>query len=207
MTDRDAVFAVISANLNWGRPPATHAADLREIDVRMEKVWLEDYAVLTQETLVGGQRERAWLHGVTAIRKGSLLGSLDRLGFRIRFRRIVWRLVEVPTIGRVKVVCVHMPPRRMGPLYAVYAFRLRRLLSKSNAPWIVGGDWNVRLSRDPAQLRKTFGGDWRGPRIDGFHVHPKLAPYVRDVESIPRPKRFDNHPFVILTLGPKKEKS
>lgn len=203
--DDPPLFAVATANLNYGRDPESHAADIQELDARLAKMWVVQWVLLTVETVIGPAREAIWLRHVHALRKGSLLGSVDRLGFRIRLRRIRWRLLQVPEIGRVKVIVVHMPPRRYRPLYAVYAMRLRRLLAKSGAPWVVGGDWNVQLEDDPAELRKTFGGDWFGPRIDGFHVHPALVDYVHTEHAIDRPKRNDNHPFVILTFGPKKE--
>lgn len=185
------------ANLNFGRSADAHHADVEEM--RSEGAAI----ICTQEdNRVDGRRERITLgRSVQRDKRGSFPAFLDRRGFKIRFRRLVWADVDLPGIDMVRVFVWHAPPRRMGPLAAVAAAILRRHLARSPYPWIVAADWNHFLRNDPCGLGGRFGAEFYGDGIDGFAVHRDLVQFVDRSWHIDRPMRGDGHPFTFLKLS------
>jgi hypothetical protein len=132
--------------------------------------------------------------------------SLSVAGIQARY--FPWMDVKLPWLSeRVRVVSVHQPPKRM-PQYLKDDYRatLRAFLQTSPHPWIVGGDWNMRLVLDPCGLTQAFNARWYGSGIDGFAVHPHLARYVggdggrKILVGEIRPHNRDGHPLVYLRL-------
>ena len=196
-----------STNVNHGRPINAVLADLETIaaDKGVRVICVQEVAgpVLLDGWQAfqpaGGPEAILVRSGVTVLGHGSILSTLDKLGQKIRWRRFVW--VDVATEdGSVRVVCGHMPPRRMGVLYPIFARRLRRLLSNSPRPWLVAGDWNRRRDEDPARLKADLGATWAGSRIDLWAIHPSLKDMVAGVSEVQDPNRHDDHPVVTIRL-------
>jgi hypothetical protein len=112
--------------------------------------------------------------------------------------------------GVVCVIDAHRPPRRntlLARLGPGADFRLRRVIRRARRRgrmWAVGGDWNQRITTDPAGLRAKFGAVWLGHRIDGWAVCPLLDKHISHVTVDPD-GRADDHDVVYLTIT--KEKS
>jgi hypothetical protein len=212
------------ANLNFGRS-ADHNNDVRRmadegadvislIELRrpMFSHKFETYQPSRIDGDVGGEAILV-KRGRRIVGRSKRQASLSLFGHAIGWRQILGVTLHAPELDApfdlIAVITVHMPPLRMrGPLYAAYALRLRHRLRRLNAkriPWIVFGDWNWLIDNDPARLRLNFGAKWLGKRIDGAAVHPKLAPHVRNWTTWQPPGRNDSHPYVYVTLGPKKE--
>lgn len=209
-------------NLNFGRA-AHHGADVERMAVKGADVicLLELRRLIVADGFETFQPDRrdgdVGGEGILVKNDRRILGrtkrqaSLSLFGQAIGWRQILGVTLDAaelddPRFDRLAVLAVHMPPLRMrGPLYAAYAMRLRRRLSRLNAkgiPWIVFGDWNWLLRDDPAKLKATFGSRWCGQRIDGAAIHPKLVPHVTDWSTFQPQGRGDNHPYVYVRLGP-----
>lgn len=182
-----------TANLNFGRSAGAHRRDVQTMREAGAVV------IATQEDNRGKHRERVGVR-MRTIRSGSVLASLSRHGYRIRLRRFAWADVDLRGLPMIRVVSVHMPPRRMPLLVPIYARRLRRLIRRTPHPVLAGGDWNRLLRNDPAGLVATFGGRWHGEGIDGWWVPPELVLDVSRVRCVDQRHRNDGHPFVYLTL-------
>lgn len=147
----------------------------------------------------------AWKKNRRVFRTGAPLASASTRGARMRLRRFPWINVYFPGIGIVRVISIHMPPKRYrGILYSVYAWNLRRILRNSRHPWLAGGDWNWFINEDPANLRKVFGAKWYGERIDGWAVHPDLVKHIEKFWVVLPPERKDRHRQVHLVFNPNK---
>jgi endonuclease/exonuclease/phosphatase family metal-dependent hydrolase len=148
--------------------------------------------------------ERVFANGIHPVKRGNPLGALTKLGQRIRLRHLPWALFDVPGLGLVMVICVHMPPRRMvrSGLYALYAATVRRLARKAKRKgWhaVALGDWNQQRDEDPADMVATFGGEFVGARIDLAWVSPSLLPHVAKVTT--GPLHHDDHRTIWVRLG------
>lgn len=196
------------ANLNWSLPAPHQRGQLaiirEEADVIAACEMIVEGKAREWKVNRPSQEALLWRATVAVLRTGAKVAAWHRRGVRIRRRRFVWADVEDPDLDRVvRVVVAHMPTRRGGAhriLGPIYAARLRDLLGHSPHPWIVGGDWNQRLTDDPAKLHAKFGAVWYGQRIDGWAVHRKLADDVADMRPVLDPDRRDAHPVVYLTL-------
>lgn len=184
------------ANLDQFRPASAQAADFAV---------LSEGSDVTAVVEWGATSEQAIFTRLPKLRTRSVLSSRRKFGNRIRNRHFRAVRVHPEGLPAFWVVVVHMPPKRMqvrGPLYVAYSRNLRRFLRSLPGPKVVVGDWNKRVSRDPAGLRRAFGGRWYGSRIDGAWVHPALVPHVPagGWREVPQPERTDRHPFCFLTL-------
>ena len=188
-------------NLNFGRSHAKQRADVRRLHKRAQIVAQQEVRFLWWCS------ERVSTRGLQVLRRGTPLAARSRHGQKIGWRRMPWKLVAIPGVGRTMVVSVHMPPRRMhrSGLYEAYAKTLHRLLARANRKgwhWIVLGDWNKRRTEDPAHLTAAFGATWVGARIDLAAVSPSLRDHLGRVRVEHDPTRRDGHPQVLVNLNP-----
>lgn len=127
----------------------------------------------------------------------------DAAGLNQRF--YPWADVIIPNVATVRVPSVHMPPRRdglevrQGPKADSNLRVVVRRARWRGVQWMPGGDWNERLSNDPAELNQRLNGQWRGHRIDGFCVSPRLAKHVRSTIVAPN-GRNDNHDVIYVNI-------
>lgn len=193
------MFTIASINLNFGRKPKTQRAEVKGLLANAD-------VVAAQEVRFGGlwSEEVIAAPGVKVKRQGFRVATLNRLGQRIRFRRHRWKVVHVPGIGKVRVISVHMPPRRMqaSGLYEGYTASLHHVIRRAKARgemFVVVGDFNKTRKEDPARLRAEFGVSYYGALIDLFAVDPALVPHVKRVEC--GPVRWDGHQIIQLSLA------
>lgn len=205
-----------TANLNFGRKPETHNADLKYIADQGATIILgqelDPAARLPKWDVVGADHdERVLVDWRLKIeRSGERLSALSRFGERIGWRVFAWADVDVPGVDTIRFVSVHQPPRRMTRvLFNAYARRLRRLLRRADRrgiPWVAGGDWNAYIRDDPCDLHRLIKARWYGERIDGFAVSPSLQAHIGTWSDESR-LRPDGHQIQFLEITPKKEKS
>lgn len=180
------------ANLDQYRPAKAQAADLAVLRDTSDVTAVVEWSRLSQQ--------RFW-SDLPILSSCSIRSAWNSRGHRIRARR--FRAIKVHPTGLPEfwVVVAHMPPKRMwGPLYWAYARRLRGFVRDLGGEKVVWGDWNKRTRRDPARLRRTFGGVWYGSRIDGCWVSRGLVKHIAAYREVPQPERNDRHPFCYLTL-------
>lgn len=200
---------VVNVNFDFGRSLEAQVKDLDEIrdtgiDVlagqegifrgrRLGRGWKVNRPNDPEQGAPGGPF-LAWKSSIKSWRTGAPLASVSTRGAKMRLRRFPWAHIYFEGIGIVKVVSIHMPPKRYrGILYKIYAFNLRRLLRNSKFPWIAGGDWNWFIEDDPADLHKKLNAKWIGQRIDGWAISPELADKVDKFWIIVPPERKDRH--------------
>lgn len=193
--------SLATLNLNYGRKRAPQQADVDRARADI---------IATQEDVRGIWRERVDVprprpDGLRVVRRGRVRANRHPYGYEIRRRWFPWALVQIPDVGRVYVVSVHMPPARMAGLYPVFTDNLHRLLDRfeDEHPWVVGGDWNRPLRDDPAGLRTRYRASYYGNPlgIDGWVVHPTLNDQITGVDVRRLPHRRDGHPIVTIHLG------
>jgi len=132
----------------------------------------------------------------------------DKAGLSKRF--YPWVDVRLAGFGVARVICAHRPPRRdsllarLGPGADRRLRRVIRNARRAHRMWMVGGDWNQRITTDPAGLRARFKAVWLGHRIDGWALCPLLDKHTSRVTVVPD-GRADDHDEVYLTI--KKEQS
>ena len=165
-----------------------------------------------RQSLLGGSNRNsghpsgeavAWAPGVKFVRSGGRWAcGPDSRGLSKRF----YPWVDVATsLGVIRIICAHRPPRRnslLALLGPAADRRLRRVIRNARTAgvmWAVGGDWNELIANDPAELAKRLGAHWFGHRIDGWAVCPRLAEHV--TKRVEPDGRRDNHDIVYLTLG------
>lgn len=189
---------IASINLNFDRKPRTQRGEIRDL--------LQDCDIVAAQEVRYGRfySEDVMTRRVKVKRKGFRLGSLSLMGQRIRFRRHRWKTVQIPGIGRVRIISIHMPPRRMhwtrlDEAYDASLQRVIRRAKKRGEFFVAIGDFNRTRQEDPANLRRDFGVEWRGAHIDLAAIDPELVPHVKSVKV--GPKRWDGHQVVYLTLS------
>lgn len=191
---------IASINLNFGRKPKTQRGEIRDL--------LQDAEIVAGQEIRFGIKhlfsEDVFTRGVKVLRKGFRLGSKTVMGQEIRLRRHRWATVEIDGIGKVCVISVHMPPRRMqdSELDEAYAASLHKVIRraiKRGEFFVAIGDFNQTRHEDPADLRTRFGVEWRGALIDLAAIDPRLSKHVTRVRL--GPKRWDGHQVVYLTLS------
>jgi hypothetical protein len=211
-----------TANLNFGYSDAEH---LRRIDERTNKPGagvlclqeLTDHDSISRWTETQPNQPDSSPAGQSILVRNDLAtpatGSVRASMITtpgIQARYFPWADVDLQWLSeRVLVVCVHMPPVRFPQsLYDDYTATLHGLLDASPHPWIVGGDWNHRLDRDPAHLQGAYKARFFGQGIDGLAVHPDIAMYVGGdggrkylVDDIREPNP-DGHVAVYLRIAP-----
>ena len=148
----------------------------------------------------------AWNSAVlTKGRSGSQVGVKPGR-FRMLTRHISWvnlRFVEDGQLKKVRVVSLHLPPKRYRVLTPAMLASLAGLIRATRIPLMIGGDWNKLVKTDKTLQRfaKAAGGKFYGFGIDGFLFVPKKQKKwrVRNVRKI-RNLNTDHRYFVNLEL-------
>jgi endonuclease/exonuclease/phosphatase family metal-dependent hydrolase len=183
---------LVCANLNFAYSDIEHQKRIDEI------TGVRGAAVVCLQELVARDTQPRWVttqptqpsgdpagqavlvrNDLTTSVTGSVRASTMNVS-GIQARYFPWADIKLTFLPqRIRVVSLHMPPQRM-PQYLKddYGATLRAFLKTSPHPWVVGGDWNIQLSRDPFNMHGVFGARWYGKGIDGFAVHPALVDYV-----------------------------
>ena len=142
---------------------------------------------------------------LTKIRSGSRVGVRPG-SFRMLVRHISWvnlKFVDNGQVKRIRVVSLHMPPKRYRVLYPAMLASLAVLIRTTRIPIIIGADWNKLIKSDKSIKRfaRASGGKFYGFGIDGFLFVPKKRKqwHIRNVKKI-RNVNSDHRYFVTLEL-------
>lgn len=148
----------------------------------------------------------AWNNSVVQkVRAGSTIGT--RPGrFRMLTRHISWvnfKFIEDGQVKKIRVVSLHMPPKRYSALYPAMLAALAVLIRTTRIPLMIGADWNKLVNSDKSLKRfaRACGGRFYGFGIDGFLFVPKRRKkwHVRELHKI-RNVNSDHRYFVALEL-------
>jgi len=207
MTDTLApsILTLGSANFNFGFGRTAQLNQAKRMKAKCHHLYaseLEHSLIDTRWTGIKPNDESIWwkrgLKVSRAHARPCVIGGHHGLGNRYFIRSDI----TMPW-GTIRRIGVHMPPARLhDELYPRYTATLHDMIHRSPHPVIVDGDWNQRISTDPAQLHEKYGFDWHGSRIDGYATDDRIRSHVGAYhEEITDARRQqDNHPDCYLNI-------
>lgn len=101
--------------------------------------------------------------------KEDLEFGVDNRGVKMHDRYMAWMDVELEGGRKLRLVSLHMPPKRFAQLQPPMVANLVKFVRSSPHPLVIGADWNFEVNKDPHGIQGKTGLKNRGLGIDGFY--------------------------------------
>lgn len=178
----------VTFNVNFNNTNAQIRSDIRSLRSECDFMLLQEAKWVTVDDFLGnlwtvyqvvdsGDARRGSAIAVRNAAIKQILATGLELGVRsngedILDRYIAWMDVELNNSRRIRVMSIHMPPKRIEYLQPIMGDNLAAFVETSPYPVLVGGDWNFTVNLDKWGLRTKMGFISQGVNIDGFYYDP-----------------------------------
>jgi endonuclease/exonuclease/phosphatase family metal-dependent hydrolase len=128
-----------------------------------------------------------------------IVKGVDADGVEMLDRYIVWMDVELINGQVLRLMCLHMPPKRFDFKQPPMADSLVTLVNGTPYPVVVGGDWNYTVENDPYGIQRRTGLVPRGVGIDGFYRDRTVVKFTSMAELLSLNVNSDHDPVQMIT--------